>query len=255
MTDATLAPQPTRRAARISVDRREPRSRGPWAWRDSVALAIAWRYATHALMVALALWNERRPAPTLPDSLLSIVPKVEWIARHNYQLWFVAWVPVAVALLWKDRVSCVRFLWIGGWLSLLRGLTIPLTGLGPVDGLDANAGASPDALWHSWLAIVNPITALTTDAPHLGLTKDLFFSGHVATTFLLWLYCRPHRRLATVALVAHLATTAFVLLAHLHYAIDVVAAWAIAFSIYVVVEGWSGLRSAGAAAAGTGTTR
>jgi hypothetical protein len=218
-------------------------------WRGSVLLAIAWRYATHAAMVALALWNERRPAPRLPDLVLELVPRVDWIARHNYHLWFLAWVPVSVWLLVRDREACLRFLWIGGWVSLLRGVTIPLTGLGPVDGADVNAGASAQELFHSWIAIVNPVSALSTDAPHLWLTKDLFFSGHVASTFLLWLYCRPHPRIAAVALAGHLATTAFVLFAHLHYAIDVVGAWAIAFSVYVLVEGWSGLRSSGATAA------
>ena len=223
---------------------RAPRRR----WSDSLLLAIAWRYATHAAMVGVALWNERRPAPTLPDLVLDAVPKVDWIARHNYHFWFVAWVPVAVALLVRDRPACLRFLWLGGWVSLLRGATIPLTGLGPVEGPDLNAGADAAALWRAWLAIVNPVTALTTDAPHLSLTKDLFFSGHVASTFLLWLYCRPHRRLGAVALAAHLATTACVLLSHLHYAIDVVGAWAIAFSAYAVVEGWTGIRRGAASA-------
>jgi hypothetical protein len=214
-----------------------------------VLLAIGWRHATHALMVGAALWNERRPAPTLPDSVLAVVPKVEWIAQHNYQLWFLAWVPVAVGLLVRDRVACLRFLWLGGWLSLVRGLTIPLTGLGPVEGADLNAGAGFDALWSSWLSIVNPVSALTTDAPNLWLTKDLFFSGHVATTFLLWLYCRGRPRLGPIALAAHLVTVAFVFLAHLHYAIDVVGAWAIAFAAYAVVEGWRGLRRGPAASA------
>ncbi len=219
-------------------------SRRPFRWRESLALAIAWRYATHAAMVALALWNERRPAPALPDSVLAVVPRIEWIARHNYHLWLLAWLPVALWLLARDRAAGLRFLWLGGWLSLLRGVTIPLTGLGPIDVADLNAGADAATLLHAWAAIVNPVSALTTDAAHVALTKDLFFSGHVATTFLLWLYCRREPRLGAVALAAHAATTAAVFLSHLHYAIDVVAAWAITFALYAVVEGWPGLRRA-----------
>jgi len=211
-----------------------------WRWQDSIVVAIAWRYLAHSAMVAIALWNERRPAPTLPDAVLAVVPKVIWIANWNFWLWLAAWVPLAIWLLIRDRRAGVSFLWLGGWISLVRALTIPLTGLGPVEGPDVNAGASTEALVAAFWAIVNPISALTTDAPHLWLTKDLFFSGHVATTFLLWLYCRKLRWLGPLALVAHVATTAVVLLAHLHYTIDLVGAWAITFAAYVLYEGWTG---------------
>lgn len=204
--------------------------------KDSVAASIAWRYATHALMVGVALWNERRPAPTLPDAILDRVPKVEWLLHYNYWLWVLAWIPLAILLLVQARPRFVRFMWVGGCLSLIRAASIPLTGLGPVGGVDSNAGADPGALWRSWWTIVNPFTALFTNAPQVALTKDLFFSGHVASTFLLWLYCRRVRGLGGPALLAHVATTVVVILAHLHYSIDVVAAWAITFSVYTLCE-------------------
>lgn len=210
-------------------------------WRESLFAMISWRYATHAAMVALALLNEPRPAPSLHDLVLDAIPRVDWIWRHNYHLWVAAYFPVALWLLARDRAACLRFLWIGGWLSLLRGLTILLTVLGPVDGHDVNAGASAATLWHAWVAIVNPVTALLTDAPHVGLTKDLFFSGHVSTTFLLWLYCRRSGRdsraaISAVALAGHLLVTATVLLGHVHYTIDVVGAWAITFFVFALAE-------------------
>lgn len=204
--------------------------------KDSVAASIAWRYGTHALMVGVALWNERRPAPTLPDAILDRVPRVEWLLQYNYWLWVLAWVPLTVLLLVRDRPRFVRFMWVGGWLSLIRAASIPLTGLGPVGGVDPNAGADPESLRRAWWAIVNPLTALFTNAPHVALTKDLFFSGHVASTFLLWLYCRRVRGLGLPALLAHVATTVVVVLAHLHYSIDVVAAWAITFSVHTLSE-------------------
>lgn len=212
-------------------------------WRNSIALAIGWRYTTHAVMVAMALWHEARPAPTLPDRVLELVPRIEWVGRANYWLWLAAWIPLAIALLIRRRADGVRFLWLGGWVSLARGVCVVLTGLGPVDGQDHNAGASGETLRAAWWAIVNPVSALFTDAPHVALTKDLFFSGHVASTFLLWLYCRRDRVLGPLALLAQLATTAVVLFAHLHYSIDVVGAYAIAFAAYCVAEGWPAPRS------------
>jgi membrane-associated phospholipid phosphatase len=70
------------------------------------------------------------------------------------------------------------------------------------------------------------------------LTKDLFFSGHTATTFLLLLYVWPWRRLRAAALAGHVLVVASVFLAHLHYTIDVAGAYAIAFAIFALREGW-----------------
>lgn len=208
-------------------------------WRDNIPVAIVWRYAAHSAMVGMALWNEARPAPSLPDAVLDLVPRVGWIADHNYHVWLLCYIPVAIGLWRADRRAFVQFLWLGGWLSLLRGACVVATGLGPVHGPDVNAGMDAGTMWRTWVAIVNPVTALLTDAPHAGLTKDMFFSGHVATTFLLWLYCRPHRRLAAAAMAGHVIVTASVFFAHLHYTIDVLGAWAITGLIWMlVVKRW-----------------
>jgi len=215
----------------------EPQAkRAQRAWSDSVLLALVWRYATHAAMVGVALLNERRAAPALPDLVLDHLPRVEWIAQHNYHLWVVCYVPLALWLWRRDRPMFLRFLWLGGVLSLLRAACLPLTGLGPAWGPDANAGASAEQLWNAWLAIVNPLTALTGDAAHVALTKDLFFSGHVASTFLLWLAARHLPRLGPAALAAHALVVVSVFLSHLHYTIDVVGAYAITYALWCWAE-------------------
>ena len=209
---------------------------------DSVPLAFAWRYLCHAAMLLLTLCNEARPAPHLPDTLLDRLPHLAALDRYNYWLWLAVYLPVAMALWRRDRGAFVRFLYLGGVVSLVRGLCVGLTGLGPAWGPDVNAGLPPAAILRAWLALVDPLTALFGGAARLYLTKDLFFSGHAATTFLLWLYCRGKGALGPAALAAHLATVAVVLLAHLHYTIDVVGAWAITYSLYALAErvrpGW-----------------
>ena len=55
------------------------------------------------------------------------------------------------------------------------------------------------------------------------LTKDLFFSGHTATMFLLFLLAE-NKKLKMVFLVFTFAVGACVLLQHVHYSIDVFAA-------------------------------
>jgi hypothetical protein len=204
--------------------------------RNSIALAIVWRYACHAAMLGLSLLTEGRPAPHLPDTVLDRLPRVAWIADHNWWLWVACYIPPALLLWRRDRQAFLRFLYIGGIVSLLRGLCVGLTGLGPSNGPDVNAGLSGGALFHAWITLINPLSTLFGNAADVYLTKDLFFSGHASSTFLLWLYCRGKGRLGSIALAAHVVTVAVVLLAHLHYTIDIVGGWAITYSVYALAE-------------------
>jgi hypothetical protein len=188
-------------------------------------------------MLGLAMDNEIRPAASFADPLLVLVPKSQWIADHNYLLWLLAYVPLNFALWAKDRRAFVHFLYLGGVLSLLRGVCILGTGFGPVEGADVNAGMPVADAVSAWWQLVNPISALTSDAPHVYLTKDMFFSGHAATTFLLFCYCWPHPRLRWLSAAAHVGIVAVVFLAHLHYTVDVVGAWAITGVVF-----WLGRR-------------
>ena len=99
-----------------------------WA---AVTLALAWRYACHAAMLLLSLLTEGRPAPTLPDLVLDRLPRVAWIADRNYWLWLLCYIPVALWLWRRDRPAFLHFLYLGGIVSLARGLCVGLTGLGP----------------------------------------------------------------------------------------------------------------------------
>ena len=209
--------------------------------RDSIPAALAWRYACHAAMLGLSLLTEGRPAPSLPDLVLDRLPRIAWIDERNYWLWLILYVPPALVLWRRNRQAFLSFLYLGGIVSVVRGLCVGLTGLGPAYGPDINAGLHGAALFRAWLVLINPFSTLFGNAAHVYLTKDLFFSGHVSSTFLLWLYCRREGRgLRWWAAVSHWATVAIVLLAHLHYTIDVVGAWAITFSLFVLWNGDKG---------------
>ena len=204
-----------------------------------LALAVAARYACHALMLLVVLVHERTPAPALPDLVLAHVPYVAAVARWNYVLWLLCYVPGALYLGWRNRDLFPRFLLLDGLLALLRGLTIPLTSLGPVLGADLNAQhAFP--LWSTWLSILNPVSAIAGNTAGIYLTKDLFFSGHIASTFLLYLFARRLGLVSRIYLVLNLFTLGMVFLAHLHYTIDVVGAYALTYCLFRVGEkaGW-----------------
>jgi membrane-associated phospholipid phosphatase len=66
------------------------------------------------------------------------------------------------------------------------------------------------------------------------LTRDLFFSGHTSTLFLLFLAV-PDRRDKPLLLACAMCVAAGVLRQHVHYTIDVLVAPLFAFASYRVV--------------------
>lgn len=202
--------------------------------RDFFLLAglSAYHYLCHSIMLLPVLYNESLPAPHLPDVIIDSVPYIPFIARYNYYLWLAVYFPCALYLFYKDKRLFYRFMILGGVVSLARGITVPMTRLGPVTGEDINALVQFD-FWRTWLAVVNPWQALVNNTAGIYLTKDLFFSGHAATTFLVYLYSRKLGGVSIIFLAANIITVIFVFLSHLHYTIDVVGAYAIVYCIYL----------------------
>ncbi len=193
-------------------------------------------------MVWMALWAEARAAPHLPDMVIDAVPYVPWVERYNYVLWLVSYLPVAVWLLFKDSARFIRYMMPSGFLSLLRGVCIAVTGLGPVRGADVHAGMNWETRVSAFFHLITPFGFFDTGAgANVYLTKDLFFSGHTATTLLLLLYVWKYRALRLVMLTAHVLVVASIFLAHLHYTIDVIGAYAITLCVFVLREGRLGV--------------
>lgn len=198
---------------------------------------IAFRYACFVAMLGMALVAEARPAPSLPDAVLAHVPYVPAVARYNYFIWVVAYVPVALTLLTRDTSRFRRYMITAGILTLLRGVTILATGMGPVRGPDVNAGIDAATRWKGLWEILLMRGVLTQNSPLIYLTKDLFFSGHTATTCLLLLYVWRWPALRWVTLAAHVGVVTSVYLAHLHYTIDILGAYAVALALFAWREG------------------
>jgi len=201
-----------------------------------VLSAFAFRSACFAAMLWMALWAEARPAPSLPDAVLAVVPYVAWVDRYNYAVWVLAYVPVALGLLLSDVRRFCRYMVVSGLLALARGACIAATGLGPVRGPDANAGMDLAARKQAFFDLIDPLGLFGRGPAHVYLTKDLFFSGHTATTFLLLLYAWRFPRLRWPMLLGHAVVVATVFLAHMHYTIDVFGAYAMAFAAYALAE-------------------
>jgi hypothetical protein len=215
------------------------------AWRV-IAAALLFRAASYAAMTAAAVWNELRPAPTLPDLVLAHVPYVAWVANGNYLLWLVVYLPLSVGLLLASPRRFVRYTVTAGLVSLSRGATLLATGLGAPDPAHAGPGLGARGPLHAFVDLLSPWDVFANDAMAVYLTQDLFFSGHTATTFLLLLYLWPFPRLRAAALLGHVLVVTSVFLSHLHYTIDVLGAYAVAFALFVLREGWPPRPSPGA---------
>ncbi len=222
------------RPALAAVPPREPTSRRALLAR--VAFAFAFRFACVAAMTWLILYAEARPAPHVPDALLPYIPYVPWVDRTNYLLWLAAYLPLALWLLWKDVDRFCRYMVSAGLIALLRGVCILATGLGPVRGADVNAGMTDARRWEAFVEILSPWDFFGRGSARTYLTKDLFFSGHVSTTFLLLLYLWPYPRARAAMAVTHVLVVASVFLSHLHYTIDVIGAYAITFCLFAARE-------------------
>jgi hypothetical protein len=90
------------------------------------------------------------------------------------------------------------------------------------------------------LPLEAPLTMIPLADPfieHFGdgqtLTKDLFFSGHTATSFLLFLTMK-NKVLKPLFLVICILMASFVLLQHVHYTIDVIAAPFFSYGAYKI---------------------
>ena len=147
---------------------------------------------------------EKRHGILLHDRLL------EAISPHNVSLaiFIIIW---AVSLLSIFRAAqhpymFLTFVWAYILLSIFRVLTITLVPLEPPIGL---------------IGLVDPLSNFFYGDKFV--TRDLFFSGHTSSVFLLYL-CIPGKLDKMVVLVASFCVGALLLVQHVHYTLDVMAA-------------------------------
>ncbi|MBL8859831.1 MAG: phosphatase PAP2 family protein [Planctomycetes bacterium] len=197
---------------------------------------LLFRYACFVAMSALALWNEMRPGAPLRDVVLERLPYVAWIDDWNHWAWLFLYLPLSLCLLVTEPRAWLRYMIAGGIVSLARGVAIVLTNFGPPATQRAGPGIGDRDYLQALVEIISPIDVFGHGSMKAYLTQDLFFSGHAATTFLLVLYLWRKPTLRWFAVAAHVAMVLAVLLAHLHYTVDIVGAWIVTYAVFRAVE-------------------
>jgi hypothetical protein len=195
----------------------EPSKKWPVAWK-SVSFRRKLIIGFILVFVILAFFPiffqiiEKRNGRPLNDWLLDQVPAHDFSVLIFILIW-------ATTLLLLVRVIrnpeiLLQFLWAYAFLSLTRMTTIILVNLDPPKYL---------------IPLIDPITNSFYGARYV--TRDLFFSGHTSTVFLM-AFCFKRQIDRWLAFSAATAVGILLLIQHVHYTIDILASPIITYIIY-----------------------
>jgi membrane-associated phospholipid phosphatase len=146
---------------------------------------------------------EHRHGVLLNDRLLASLPP------HNVSipLFILIWslsTLAAIRAVQNPRILVV-FLWCFLFLSIFRTITILVVPLDPPVGL---------------IGLADPLSNFFYGHDRF-ITKDLFFSGHTSSMFLLY-FCLTNRRDRQVALIVTFLVAFLLLVQHVHYTLDII---------------------------------
>ncbi len=203
------------------------------AWSDGgfrvrLALTPPALLATLAALAALVKWVEARPGAVLADPVLALLAPRD-VTWPIFALIY-AGILIAVALLVRTPVRLLLGVQAYVVLALLRILVMWATPLDPPPGM---------------IVLSDPLVQVLGGASR-PLTRDLFFSGHTSTLFLL-LLAVPGRAARAFFLLCTVGVALLVLIQHVHYAVDVLAAPPFAYAAWRIArKGWpsAGVRGA-----------
>jgi hypothetical protein len=190
-----------------------------WAersFRRELVLTAAALPLVLTLMGRFLSWVEHRPGVVLPDRVLAAIPPrdVTWV---TFALVY-AGILTSVAVLLPHPRRLLLGLQAYVVLLLLRMAVMWVT------PLEAPPGMIP---------LEDPLVQVLGTGP--VLTKDLFFSGHTSTAFLLALMA-PGRTTRAFFLAFTAAVATCVLWQHVHYTVDVLVAPVFAFASYALAK-------------------
>jgi len=161
---------------------------------------------------------EKREGMVLQDYVLDAIPAIDVSIPTFVIIW-----SVVVLVFYRIYQNPRLFLLIAyGFIlmCLARILTISLLPLNPPAGI---------------ITLKDPIANIAYGGNGIFITKDLFYSGHTGNMFLFFL-CLEAKWDKIIALTASFLIGLLVLIQHIHYSIDVIAAFIFTYFIYLAAK-------------------
>ncbi|RYD94458.1 MAG: hypothetical protein EOP50_09470 [Sphingobacteriales bacterium] len=183
-------------------------------FRNSIVLGVLFALAMLSVLPPFFQFIETRPGTALDDPLL------RWLTPRDVSIPIFSCIWGAALLgVWQAFRSprfMVLFVWCFALLTASRLLSIYLAPLETPPGL---------------IPLVDPLANRFYGKTFI--TKDLFYSGHTATMFLFaYTFPKPWQRI--LAGLAACVVGVLVLVQHVHYTIDVVAAPLLTYFCYLI---------------------
>jgi len=155
---------------------------------------------------------QKRKGAVLNDWLLARIP------AHDVSVLIFAIIGAMALLIIIRAVNnpsiYITYCWTFIFVYIVRFATLSLVALDPPPGL---------------VPLIDPINSFFSG--NVVITKDLFFSGHTATMVQIFL-CLERRTDKLIALIAAFAVACLLLVQHIHYTIDILAAPVVVYACY-----------------------
>ena len=199
------------------------------AWRSPV-FRIKFTIGVIGVIILLSTFSyffqtiEQHTGPVLNDWLLNQLPPYD----VSLIIFLVIWAAGLLILIRTLRSPTIFLMFIYSYLiiTVSRMISINLFPLNPPVGL---------------IPMVDPLTNAFYGKVYI--TKDLFYSGHTSTIFLIFL-CLRKRWDRLITLIGTLLVAVLLLVQHVHYTIDVAGAFVFTYPFYrlgkwIALSGWN----------------
>jgi hypothetical protein len=156
---------------------------------------------------------EHRKGFIFNDAILNMLPNYDMYILIFFLLWSNAFLILLAAI--RNPSILLSFLTSFILLSVARALSIFLFPLEAPEGI---------------INLTDPLSNYFYGANFI--TKDLFFSGHASTLFIMFL-CHDKKLTKYYTLISCLCLSILLLIQHIHYSIDVIFAFPFAYLCYI----------------------
>ncbi|CAM3894534.1 phosphatase PAP2-related protein [Mucilaginibacter galii] len=190
-----------------------------WASASQRSLMLTGSAIVSVILLAMPFffqYIERRPGVQLHDVVLANIPAHDVSLYIFMIIWGMAGLTLFRAI--QTPAIYVRYVWLYIVICITRMLTILMVPLAAPAGL---------------VELVDPLTGVFYG--HTVITKDLFYSGHTASLLTMY-FCLPKKSDRMLVLIATLIVGCLLLVQHVHYTIDVLAAPVFVFLLNSIMK-------------------